>query len=161
MTRLTQKERREPRTQAGEEDKPKSRREQKNIIDDDILNPAEKALTIEFYKYMFQQTIECQKIEDEIMTLYHNKFNVDPLDKSQSYFTEEQTIERHAQNVVFWRKLRKEYDDVDIFEQPKSPRFRYIMEKEGEISMSFYIKFIHIDGVNDRIGNRVKELMEM
>ena len=36
-----------------------------------------------------------------------------------------------------------------------------IMEKEGEISMVFYKKFLNIKGVNDRIGDRVKELMEM
>ena len=161
MTKLTQKERREQRNPIGEEYIPKSRRERKNIIDDDILNPAEKALTTEFYKYMFSQMIETQQIEEEIMTLYNNKFGLDPLDKSERYFTEEEQIERHAQNVVFWRKLLKEYDDVSIFEQPKSPRFRYIIKKEGEISMGFYKKFLNIKGVNDRIGDRVKELMEM
>ena len=157
MAKLTQKERREQRMPIGEEDKPKPRRERKNIIDEDN----QKELTIEFYKFMIHQMIETQQIEEEIMTLYNNKFGLDPLDYSERYFTESEQIERHAQNVVFWRKLLKEYDDVNIFEQPKSPRFRYIMEKEGEISMGFYKKLLNIKGVNDRIGDRVKELMEM
>ena len=161
MTKLTQKERRQQKKPIGEEYIQNNKREIQNIIDDDNFNPAEKAIKIEFHKYMISQIIETQQIEEEIMTLYNNKFGLDPLDKSERYFTEEEQIERHAQNIVFWRKLRKEYDDVSIFEQPKSPRFRYIIQKEGEISMGFYKKFLNIEGVNDRIGDRVKELMEM
>ena len=104
--------------------------------------------------------IENQAIENEIMELYQQKFGIDPRDESEhKFFTEEQQIERHAQNIAFWRNLKKEYDNVDIFEQPKSPRFRYICQKEGEVSMGFFIKFSKIPGVNHKIAERVQELM--
>ena len=141
--------------------KPKSRRESKNTMEDeDIPKPTDGQMYM-LNKLMFFQLMETQQIEEEIMTLYHKKFGIDPLDKSEQYFTEEEQIERHAQNIVFWRKLLKEYDDVNIFEQPKSPRFRYICEKEGEISMGFYFKFKEFPDVIDKIKKRIKELMDM
>ena len=139
--------------------KPKSRRESKNTMDkEDIPKPSVEE--IDAIKFMFYQMIETQQIEEEIMELYHQKFGIDPLDKSEKYFTEEEQIERHAQNIVFWRKLLKEYDNVDKFEQIKIPRFKYICKKEGEISMTTYIKFKEFPDAIDKIGNRIKELMD-
>ena len=139
--------------------KPKSRRESKNTMGkEDIPEPSVEE--IDAIKFMFYQMIETQQIEEEIMELYHQKFGIDPLDKSEKYFTEEEQIERHAQNIVFWRNLQKEYDNVDKFEQIKIPRFRYIRKKEGEISMTTYIKFKGFPDAIDKIGNRIKELMD-
>ena len=139
--------------------KPKSRRESKNTMGkEDIPEPSVEE--IDAIKFMFYQMIETQQIEEEIMELYHQKFGIDPLDKSEKYFTEEEQIERHAQNIVFWRKLLKEYDNVDKFEQIKIPRFKYICKKEGEISMTTYIKFKEFPDAIDKIGNRIKELMD-
>ena len=139
--------------------KPKSRRESKNTMDtEDIPKPS--VYDIDAIKFMFYRMIETQQIEEEIMELWHKKFDIDPLDKSEKYFTEEEQIERHAQNIVFWRKLLKEYDNVDKFEQIKIPRFRYIRKKEGEVSMTTYIKFKEFPDAIDKIGNRIKELMD-
>ena len=139
--------------------KPKSRRESKNTMDEEDI-PKPSVYEIDAIKFMFYQMMETQQIEEEIMELYHQKFGIDPLDKSEKYFTEEEQIERHAQNIVFWRKLLKEYDNVDKFEQIKIPRFKYICKKEGEISMTTYIKFKESKHVIDEIGNRIKELMD-
>ena len=140
--------------------KPKSRRESKNTMDtEDIPKPTDEQMYM-LNKFMFFQMMEWHQIEDEIMELWHKKFDIDPLDKSEKYFTEEEQIERHAQNIVFWRKLLKEYDNVDKFEQIKIPRFRYIRKKEGEISMTTYIKFKEFPDAIDKISNRIKELMD-
>ena len=140
--------------------KPKSRRESKNTMDkEDMPKPTDEQMYM-LNKFMFFQMMEWHQIEDEIMELWHKKFDIDPLDKSEKYFTEEEQIERHAQNIVFWRNLEKEYDNVDKFEQIKIPRFRYIRKKEGEISMTTYIKFKESKHVIDEIGNRIKELMD-
>ena len=140
--------------------KPKSRRESKNTMDkEDMPKPTDEQMYM-LNKYLFFQMMEWHQIEDEIMELWHKKFDIDPLDKSEKYFTEEEQIERHAQNIVFWRKLLKEYDNVDKFEQIKIPRFRYIRKKEGEISMTTYIKFKEFKHVINKIGNRIKELMD-
>ena len=140
--------------------KPKSRRESKNTMDkEDMPKPTDEQMYM-LNKYLFFQMMEAQQIEEEIMELYHQKFGIDPLDKSEKYFTEEEQIERHAQNIVFWRNLLKEYDNVDKFEQIKIPRFRYIRKKEGEISMTTYIKFKEFPDAIDKIGNRIKELMD-
>ena len=139
--------------------KPKSRRESKNTMDkEDIPKPSVEE--IDAIKFMFYQMIETQQIEEEIMELYHQKFGIDPLDKSEKYFTEEEQIERHAQNIVFWRNLEKEYDNVDKFEQIKIPRYRYIIKKRDEVSMRFYIKFKEFPDVIDKISKRIKELMD-
>ena len=140
--------------------KPKSRRESKNTMDkEDMPKPTDEQMYM-LNKYLFFQMMEWHQIEDEIMELWHKKFDIDPLDKSEKYFTEEEQIERHAQNIVFWRKLLKEYDNVDKFEQIKIPRFRYIRKKEGEVSMTTYIKFKEFPDAIDKIGNRIKELMD-
>ena len=140
--------------------KPKSRRESKNTMDkEDMPKPTDEQMYM-LNKYLFFQMMEAQQIEEEIMELYHQKFGIDPLDKSEKYFTEEEQIERHAQNIVFWRNLEKEYDNVDKFEQIKIPRFRYIRKKEGEISMTTYIKFKEFPDAIDKISNRIKELMD-
>ena len=140
--------------------KPKSRRESKNTMDkEDMPKPTDEQMYM-LNKYLFFQMMEWHQIEDEIMEIWHKKFDIDPLDKSEKYFTEEEQIERHAQNIVFWRKLLKEYDNVDKFEQIKIPRFRYIRKKEGEISMTTYIKFKEFPDVLDKISKRIKELMD-
>ena len=140
--------------------KPKSRRESKNTMDkEDMPKPIDEQMYT-LNKYLFFQMMEWHQIEDEIMELWHKKFDIDPLDKSEKYFTEEEQIERHAQNIVFWRKLLKEYDNVDKFEQIKIPRFKYICKKESEISMTTYIKFKEFPDAIDKIGNRIKELMD-
>ena len=140
--------------------KPKSRRESKNTMDkEDMPKPIDEQMYM-LNKHLFFQMMEWHQIEDEIMELWHKKFDIDPLDKSEKYFTEEEQIERHAQNIVFWRKLLKEYDNVDKFEQIKIPRFRYIRKKEGEVSMTTYIKFKEFPDAIDKIGNRIKELMD-
>ena len=140
--------------------KPKSRRESKNTMDkEDIPKPTDEQMYM-LNKYLFFQMMEWHQIEDEIMELWHKKFDIDPLDKSEKYFTEEEQIERHAQNIVFWRKLLKEYDNVDKFEQIKIPRFRYIIKKGDEVGMKFYIKFKEFPDVLDKIDKRIKELMD-
>ena len=140
--------------------KPKSRRESKNTMDkEDMPKPIDEQMYM-LNKHLFFQMMEWHQIEDEIMELWHKKFDIDPLDKSEKYFTEEEQIERHAQNIVFWRNLEKEYDNVDKFEQIKIPRFRYIRKKEGEISMTTYIKFKEFPDAIDKISNRIKELMD-
>ena len=139
--------------------KPKSRRESKNTMDkEDIPKPSVEE--IDAIKFMFYQMIETQQIEEEIMELYHQKFGIDPLDKSEKYFTEEEQIERHAQNIVFWRNLQKEYDNVDKFEQIKIPRFRYIIKKRDEVSMTTYIKFLNYPEQQEEMNKRIKELMD-
>ena len=139
--------------------KPKSRRECKNTMGkEDIPEPSVEE--IDAIKFMFYQMMETQQIEEEIMELYHQKFGIDPLDKSEKYFTEEEQIERHAQNIVFWRKLLKEYDNVDKFEQIKIPRFRYICKKEGEVSMATYIEFLDYPEQQEEMNKRIKELMD-
>ena len=141
--------------------KPKSRRESKNTMEKEyITEPIDEQIYM-LNKHLFYQMIETQQIEEEIMELYHQKFGIDPLDKSEKYFTEEEQIERHAQNIVFWRNLQKEYDNVDKFEQIKIPRFKYICKKEGEISMTTYIKFKEFPDVLDKISKRIKELMKI
>ena len=100
--------------------KHKSRRESKNIINYDDDTPSVE--DIDAIKFMFFQMLETKEIEKEIMELYHKEFGIDALDKSDKYYTENEQIERHAQNVVFWRKLIKEYDNVDKFEQIQSPK---------------------------------------
>ena len=52
--------------------------------------------------------------EPEIMRLYKEKFNVDPLDRSLIFLTSEQRIERCAQNIAFWQKLLREYNENDF-----------------------------------------------
>ena len=44
--------------------------------------------------------------EREIADLYKDKFNIDPItDKTHRIFTEEEQIERYAQNIAVWQKL--------------------------------------------------------
>ena len=140
--------------------KPKSRRESKNTMDkEDMPKPTDEQMYM-LNKYLFFQMMEWHQIEDEIMELWHKKFDIDPLDKSEKYFTEEEQIERHAQNIVFWRNLEKEYDNVDKFEQIKIPRFRYICKKSDEISMKTYIKFLDYPEQQEEMSKRIKELMD-
>ena len=102
-------------------------------------------------------------IETEIMDLYKEQFGYDPREpQTYKYFTEEEQIERYAQNVVFWRKLLNEYnvkEPHDIHKVKTNMRWQYIMKKEGEVCMWFYKKFKDLPHVNEKIGQRVHELM--
>ena len=70
----------------------KSRREMKNEMPDDF-NPSEAS------KRLYQHIIEMHCVENEIMELYHDKFDIDPYDESEAYFSEEEQIERYSQNI--------------------------------------------------------------
>ena len=103
------------------------------------------------------------KVENEIMDLYEHEFGYDPREPNTiSFYTEEETIERHAQNIVCWRKLLAEYDvkePNDIHKVKSNIRWQYITNKADETALTFYLKFKHIEGVNKRLGKRVSELM--
>ena len=50
-------------------------------------------------------------IENEMMDLYTKQFGYDPREpQTYKYFPEEEQIERHAQNVMCWRRLNAEYN---------------------------------------------------
>ena len=106
---------------------------------------------------------ELLKAEQEIMDLYKKEFGYDPREpNAYKWFSEGETIERHATNIVFWRKLQTEYnvkEPNDIHRVKMDPRWIYISRKADEVAMSFYQKYKNIPGVNERIGNRVRELM--
>ena len=54
-------------------------------------------------KNMFSFYARMLIIEAEIMDLYKEQFGYDPREpQTYKFFTEEEQIERYAQNVVFW-----------------------------------------------------------
>jgi hypothetical protein len=67
--------------------------------------------------------------EREIMELYKDAFNVDPLDRSPISLTSEQRIERCAQNRAFWHKLLREYKEDDFDICTSDPKCFYIKMK--------------------------------
>ena len=91
---------------------------------------------------MFSFYVDMLIIETEIMDLYKEQFGYDPREpQTYKYFTEEEQIERYAQNVVFWRKLLNAYnvkEPHDINRVKNDLRWQYIMKKEGEVCMWFY-----------------------
>ena len=72
--------------------------------------------------------------ENEIMKLYKDKFNIDPrTDKTYKIFTEEEQIERYAQNIAFWQNLLREYNEDGFDTRTSDPRYFYIEMTETEI----------------------------
>ena len=68
--------------------------------------------------------------EREIMELYKDTFNVDPLDRAPIYTTSEQRIERCAQNIASWQRLLREYNEEDFDKCTSDPRYVYIKTRE-------------------------------
>ena len=133
----------------------KSRRESKNEMPSDF-NPKEAS------KRLYQNIIEMKCVENEIMELYQNKFNIDPYDESEAYFTEDEQIERYAQNIVFWTNLEDEYpmsDPKDIMKYITDIRFQYIKRKSQEVRMMIFMKFQKHQHVLDKMQHRTNELL--
>ena len=135
----------------------KSRRETKNEMPNDFK---QNEATIRLFKTI----IEMKCVEDEIMKLYHDKFNIDPYDKSEAYFTEEEQVERHAQNIVFWTNLEDEYpmnDPKDIIKYISDMRFQYIKRKSHEVRMMIFMKFQKHQNLLKKMHDRTNELMQV
>ena len=65
--------------------------------------------------------------ECEIMELYKDKFNIDlRTDKTHRVFTEEEQIERYAENIAFWHKLLREYNENAFDACRSDTRYFYI-----------------------------------
>ena len=70
--------------------------------------------------------------EREIMELYKDAFNVDPLDRGPISLTSEQRTERCAQNIAFWQRLLRACNTDDFAKCTSDPRYFYIKMKESE-----------------------------
>ena len=82
-------------------------------------------------------SIGMKSAEQEIMQLYKEKFNSDPLNiNTYKRFTEEEQIERSAQNIAFWQKLLREYNEDDFESCTSNPRYFYIKMKESEVRVN-------------------------
>ena len=80
--------------------------------------------------------------EREIIELYKEKLNIDPItDKTHRIFTEEEQVERYAQNIAFWQKLLREYNENDFDTCRSDPRYVYIKMKEYEVRTNTFNKF--------------------
>ena len=77
----------------------KSRRESNNEMPSDF-NPSEASTRL------YQNIIEMKCVENDIMELYYDKFDIDPYDENEAYFSEEEQIERYAQHIVFLDTIR-------------------------------------------------------
>ena len=139
------------------------RREARNTRHDERSNSDDDYDNRQSFAEMMFHICQFQEIENEIMDLYTKKFGYDPREPQKyKFFSEEEQIERHAQNIVFWRKLEDEYgvkEMNDICKVLNNPRWTYIKRKGDEVSMAIYMKFKDLDGVNERIEKRVRELM--
>ena len=103
--------------------------------------------------------LEMLFVEREIMDLYKGKFNIDPLtENGHKYYTEQEQVERYAQNIAFWQKLLREYSDHDIETNMSNPRYVYIKMKEAEIRTKTFNKFDNNKAVLRKIINRLSEL---
>ena len=90
---------------------------------------------IEFYNAMLSA-------ERGIMKLYKEAFKSDPLlDRTYRIFTEDQQVERYAQNLAFWQKLLREYDEDDFESRTSDPKYVYIKMKESEVRLNVIDKF--------------------
>ena len=90
---------------------------------------------IEFYNAMLSA-------ERGIMKLYKETFKIDPLlDRTYRIFTEDQQVERYAQNLAFWQKLLREYDEDDFESRTSDPKYVYIKMKESEVRLNVIDKF--------------------
>lgn len=90
---------------------------------------------IKFYNAMLSA-------ERGIMKLYKETFKIDPLlDRTYRIFTEDQQVERYAQNLAFWQKLLREYDEDDFESRTSDPKYVYIKMKESEVRLNVIDKF--------------------
>ena len=95
--------------------------------------------------------------EQEIMKLYKDTFNVDPLDRSPITLTSEQRIERCAQNIAFWQNLLREYNGDDS--RTSDPIYFYIKLKESEVRVGIIRRFEDDKNALKQILNRACELV--
>ena len=99
--------------------------------------------------------------EREIMDLYTEKFNMDPLtENGHRFYTEQEQVERHAQNIAFWQKLLREYSDHDFETNRSNPRYVYIKMKEAEVRVNVFSKFESNKAVLRKIIARLLELVK-
>ena len=86
--------------------------------------------------------LEMLFVERAIMDLYKEKFNIDPLtENGHRYYTEQEQVERYAQNIAFWQKLLREYSDHDFETNRSNPRYVYIKMKEAEVRVNAFRRF--------------------
>ena len=97
--------------------------------------------------------------EREIMDLYKEAFNVDPLDRSPITLTSEQRIERCALNIAFWQRLLREYNESEFDTCTSDPKYFYIKLKESEVRVGIIRRFEDDKNVLKQILNRACELM--
>ena len=97
--------------------------------------------------------------EREILELYKDAFNVDPLDRSPISLTSEQRIERCAQNIAFWQRLLRKYKEDDFDKFTADPRYFYIKMKESEVRVGFIRRFEEGGDVLEQILTRACELV--
>ena len=124
-----------------------------NVNSDDDGNVHDPRKEVQFY-------LDMLFVEREIMDLYKKKFNIDPLtENGRSYYTEQQQVERHAQNIAFWQKLLNEYKNVDSATCTSNPRYFYIKMKESEVRINVFRKFDHNKSLLKKIITRLVELV--
>jgi len=98
--------------------------------------------------------------EHEIMKLYKEKFNIDPLtENGHKYYTEQEQVERYAQNIAFWQKLLREYNEEDFESCTSDPRYFYIKMKESEVRVTAFRRFDNNKDVLRKIITRLLELV--
>ena len=101
-----------------------------------------------------------QLVEREIMQLYREKFNLDPLTENGfGYFTEQQQVERYAQNLAFWQRLLHEYDNANFLAYVTTLRYMYIVMKEDEARRYVCYRFSTRKALIDKITMRAFELV--
>lgn len=116
--------------------------------DDDLMKDGELYLEMLF-------------VEREIMDLYKEKFNIDPLtENGHRYYTEQEQVERYAQNIAFWQKLLREYSDHDFEAKRSNPRYVYIKMKEAEVRVNAFRRFDSDKAVLRKIITRLLELVK-
>ena len=80
------------------------------------------------FAYQYQPLL----VEQEIMALYTQQLGYDPREpQTYTCFSEEETIERHAENLVFGGKLNGDYNvkgPQDIHKVKSNVRWQYITE---------------------------------
>ena len=110
-------------------------------------------------KYI-QFSIGMKSAEQEIMQSYKEKFNIDPLNiNTYKRFTDEEQIERCAQNISFWQKLLREYNEDDFESCTSNPRYFYIKMSESEVRVNIIRRFSTDKDVLEQILSRVLELV--
>ena len=121
----------------------------------------DKQIMTDMSKTLYQNVGMTAMAEYEIMELYENNFGISALDTSRGIFSRNEQIERLAQNVVFWEKLRDEYNHMDVKEAIKIPRFCYIIAKREEFNMSIYIKYhVNEPSIIAAVKARVLEIVD-